>query len=195
MKKKLLSIMLAATIASGILIGCSKDSSNNNAAQPAKVTETGKNSTNTVKENNNSTTNNTTNNNSNNNATANTNNSNSNNSKFSSSSANTEQEVIQVPVTIINGTDVEFAKLYASGIDVDNWGNNLIGSGTFPPGYELKVKFGVDANNLKWDFKAVDLYGDSLVFNGLDLSNCNVDGVTITLSYNRQTHISTITAN
>lgn len=214
MQKKLLSLVLAIVIASFTLVGCGKSSPNNNP-QPAKANGTEANNNAAVKENNSSNNNennstnsntntNSNNNNSNNNRNSNNNNNNNSNnsqpsannsSRSSSSQKNNQQKAIQVPVTIINGTDVEFAKLYASSTTLDDWGSNLINGGSFPPGYEIKATFGVDANNLLWDFKAVDLYGDYLEFDGLDLSDCDVSGVTITLSYDRQTHTGRISVN
>lgn len=168
MKKKLLAIIVVAVITCGMFLGCEKNNSNNTTSQTANNTsETNNNNTNTKKENN-------------------------NDKQYATSN---QQNVIQVPVTIINGTDVEFAKLYASSVNIDNWGNNLLGNGvTFSPGGAVIAKFGVDLNNLQWDFKAVDFYGNSLEFNGLDLSDCNADGITITLTYNHQTNIGKITA-
>lgn len=115
--------------------------------------------------------------------------------KKDNTATNNRQQCIQVPVTIINGTDVDFAGLYASGASVKDWGDNIIDEGEiFEPGDRMRATFNVDVNNLRWDFKAVDIYGDYLVFNGLDLSQCDSSGITIKLSYNRTTGTGTITA-
>ena len=96
---------------------------------------------------------------------------NNNTDKATNSTAgNNDQQYIQVPVTIINGTDINFAKIYASGVNVDTWGSNLLDNGiTFAPGDAINITFNIDSNNLKWDFKAVDYNGNYLDFNGLDL--------------------------
>jgi hypothetical protein len=209
MKKKLLAIIVATVMTCGMLIGCGNSSPKNTPSEPVKTTDTANNNTNAVKDplnlgtdNTNTTKGNTnTNTANNNNNTTNNNNNNNNNNNYNNAPKNTsvpynnQQKVIQVPVTIINGTDIKFAKLYASSINVDNWGNNILSNGVnFGPGNAVIATFGVDANNLRWDFKAVDYYGDSLEFNGLDLSKCNANGITITLTYNRQTHTGRITA-
>ena len=170
MKKKLLAIMIAAVMACGMLIGCGGSSTKTDAPAPAKTTYTAKENTDKPKET-------------------------TDVAKKDTSATDNKQQVIQVPVTIINGTDVDFAELYTSSINVEDWGSNLIGNGvTFGPGSGIQATFNVDANNLKWDFKAADSNGDSLEFNGLDLSNCNTSGVTVKLSYDRATQTGTITA-
>ena len=104
-------------------------------------------------------------------------------------------EIVQVPVTIINGTDVDFSELYTSSSKIEHWGDNLIAEGeTFAPGSTVEGTLGVDADNLQWDFNAIDGNGDSLEFEGLDLSNCNSTGVKIKLTYDRNTQTGTITA-
>lgn len=116
--------------------------------------------------------------------------------KLDSTVDNNNQKFIQVAVKIVNGTTVDFAELYTSGVTINNWGDNLLDNGvTFAPGDAVNVTFNIDENNLKWDFKAIDYYGNSLEFNGLDLSNCDVNGINITLTYNNQTQIGEIIAN
>lgn len=166
MGKKLLAIIAAVVISCGMLLGCKDTNSKNTTSEPNKTINT-----------------------------ENSNNSPQNTSTINNNISNNKQaRIVQVPVTIINGTDVEFSALYASSINIKNWGSNIANIGTFSPGSALNVTFNVDANNLKWDLKAVDYHGASLQFNGLDLSACNANGVTITLTYNHQTHIGRITA-
>ena len=170
MKRKLLAISIATIIAFGALTGCGDSKSKTiDSAAPAKTTETAKHAD-KPKEN-------------------------TNEAKKDTSAADKKQEVLEVPVTIMNGTDVDFAELYTSGANVEDWGDNLITGGvTFAPGSGIKATFNVDAKNLKWDFKAVDKEGTSLEFNGLDLSNCDSSGITVKLSYDRSTQTGTITA-
>lgn len=165
MKKKLLAIFIAGVMTCGALTGCG-DSGSKTASSPApaKTTEAAKDTTDEAK-------------------------------KDTSATDAKKQEVIQVPVTIVNTTDIEFSELYTSGAGIDNWGESILGAGVkFGAGTAVKTAFNVDANNLKWDFKAVDSAGDSIEFQGLDLSNCNTTGVTVKLSYDRDTKTGTITA-
>lgn len=205
MKKKLLAVIIASVMVCGMLIGCGGSSSKNDPPAPAKTTDTGKEITDAAKESTDK---------SKQNIDAAKENANkskedvdtakgssnkskdiSNGEKKGTSASNNKQQVIRVPVTIINGTDVEFSELYASGVSVQNWGKNILDDGvTFGPGEGIRATFSVDANNLQWDFKAVDNYGYYLEFNGLDLSNCDSSGITITLRYNRATQTGTIIA-
>ena len=171
MKRKLIAMSIATIMVFGVLTGCGDSKSKTaDSAAPAKTTETAKENTDKPKEN-------------------------TEEAKKDTSASDNKQQVIEVPVTIMNGTDVDFAELYTSGTNVEDWGDNLITGGvTFAPGGGIKATFNVDANNLKWDFKAVDKEGTSLEFNGLDLSNCNANGVTIKLTYDRNTQTGTITA-
>lgn len=185
MKKKLLAIMIASVMVCGILIGCGGSSSTKtNSTEPAKTTDTAKENTEKPKENTEKPK-----------ETTDKAKETADAAKKDTSATDNTQQVIQVPVNIMNGTDVDFAELYTSGANVEDWGDNLIGNGvTFAPGSGIHATFNVDANNLKWDFKAVDCNGDSLEFNGLDLSNCNTSGITIKLMYDRDTQTGTITA-
>ncbi|MDR3597766.1 hypothetical protein [Clostridium sp.] len=170
MKKKLLVIMILSIVTSGMFIGCGSNSSKSDTVAPAKTTEAAKEPAQTTEPAKQTT-------------------------KATETTNTNNQGIVQVPVTIENGTDVDFSELYTSGTKVDVWGDNLIGNGvTFSPGKAIEATFNVDVNNLKWDFKAVDGNGDSLEFQGLDLSNCNADGVKIKLTYDRSTQTGTITA-
>lgn len=173
MKKKLLSIMMVSLITCGMLIGCGDSSSKADNSTAPKTTEAPKETAKTTESPK---------------ATDTA-------KKDASTTEAKKSEVIQVPVTIINGTDVDFSELYTSGTKVEDWGDNIIDKGAvFAPGSTVKATFGVDVDNLKWDFKAVDGNGDSLEFEGLDLSNCDSSGVKIKLSYDRNTQTGTITA-
>ncbi len=92
-------------------------------------------------------------------------------------------QVLEVPVTFENKCGVDLKELYLSGAGRDDWGSNLLGSG-LKDGESAKGTLLIDAANVKWDIKAVDGEGDSVEFQGLDLSECSTSGVTMTLSFN-----------
>ena len=92
-------------------------------------------------------------------------------------------QVLEVPVTFENKCGVDLKELYLSGAGRDDWGDNLLGSG-LKDGESAKGTLLIDAENVKWDIKAVDGEGDSVEFQGLDLSECSTSGVTMTLSFN-----------
>lgn len=104
-------------------------------------------------------------------------------SAAASSAASSAAQVLEVPVTFENKCGVDLKELYLSGAGRDDWGSNLLGSG-LKDGESAKGTLLIDAANVKWDIKAVDGEGDSVEFQGLDLSECSTSGVTMTLSFN-----------
>ena len=106
--------------------------------------------------------------------------------------SNSESEILQVPMNIVNNVpDTTIMKLYLSGAGVNVWGDELLKGQQMPTGTQLSVTLGVDANNVKWDIKAVDEEGTEVVFQNLDLSNVNVSGGTITLAIENGTPVAT----
>lgn len=101
----------------------------------------------------------------------------------SSAASSAAAQVLEVPVTFENKCGVDLKELYLSGAGRDDWGDNLLGSG-LKDGESAKGTLLIDAANVKWDIKAVDGEGDSVEFQGLDLSECSTSGVTMTLSFN-----------
>lgn len=101
----------------------------------------------------------------------------------SSAASSAAAQVLEVPVTFENKCGVDLKELYLSGAGRDDWGSNLLGSG-LKDGESAKGTLLIDAENVKWDIKAVDGEGDSVEFQGLDLSECSTSGVTMTLSFN-----------
>ncbi|MDO5516867.1 MAG: hypothetical protein Q4F66_04885 [Clostridium sp.] len=188
MSKKVMALMVSAIMLTGTLVGCGSDtSSNSSSASPASTTSSSS-SASTTSTTSSSTTN----------STASTSSSSTDKTQTPAPTANNADtpQVIQVPVTIVNNTDVDFYELYTSGAGVDNWGDSIIPQGqVLSPGTQLsQIAFNIDANNLKWDLMAKDENGDALEFYDLDLSNCSTDGITISLTYDRDTQTGTITA-
>ena len=101
----------------------------------------------------------------------------------SAAASSAAAQVLEVPVTFENKCGVDLKELYLSGAGRDDWGSNLLGSG-LKDGESAKGTLLIDAENVKWDIKAVDGEGDSVEFQGLDLSECSTSGVTMTLSFN-----------
>ena len=89
---------------------------------------------------------------------------------------------IEVPVTFTNTLPIDLAELYLSGAGREEWGNNLLPSG-IKAGQSAKGALVIDAENVKWDVKAIDNNGDAVEFRGLDLSNCSTSGVTLKLAF------------
>ena len=101
----------------------------------------------------------------------------------SAAASSAAAQVLELPVTFENKCGVDLKELYISGAGRDVWGDNLLSSG-LKDKESAKGTLLIDAENVKWDIKAVDGNGDSVEFQGLDLSNCDVSGVTMTLSFN-----------
>ena len=101
----------------------------------------------------------------------------------SAAASSAAAQVLEVPVTFENKCGVDLKELYLSGAGRDDWGDNLLGSG-LKDKESAKGTLLIDAANVKWDIKAVDGNGDSVEFQGLDLSECSTSGVTMTLSFN-----------
>ncbi len=101
------------------------------------------------------------------------------------------EEIIEVPVSVVNGTGVEIAELYVSGGSVDEWGEDLLGSETMPSGTYLDLVFTVDANNLEWDIMIVDTEGTSVEFMGIDISEMPADGFAIELTIQGENVVAT----
>lgn len=97
---------------------------------------------------------------------------------------------IEVPVTFQNGLPIDLTELYLSGAGRAEWGNNLLPSG-IKAGQSAKGALVIDAENVKWDVKAVDTNGDAVEFQGLDLSNCSTSGVTLTLAFDGEDFVVT----
>ncbi|MCR5390794.1 MAG: hypothetical protein K6E77_08570 [Lachnospiraceae bacterium] len=100
----------------------------------------------------------------------------------SAAASSAAAQVLEVPVTFENKCGVDLKELYLSGAGRDDWGDNLLGSG-LKDKESAKGTLLIDAANVKWDIKAVDGNGDSVEFQGLDLSECSTSGVTMTLSF------------
>lgn len=175
MSKKVLALVVSAIMITGVLVGCGDSApAQSSPSNNTEKTESTSSNDNDKKE--------------------------SQDKDADNSSENTENsestKVIQVPVTIVNNTDVDFHELYTSGSGVDEWGENIIPEGqVLSPGTQLsQIAFTIDENNVKWDLLAMDANGDSLEFYDLDLSNCDVSGITISLTYDRDTQMGVITA-
>lgn len=182
MSKKILALMVSAVMVTAALAGCGSDTSSKSSSASSASTTSSSSASTTASS-----------------STASTSSSSADKTQSPAPAADNNadaSQVIQVPVTIINNTDVDFYELYTSGAGVDSWGDNIIPQGqALSPGTQLsQIVFTIDANNLKWDLMAKDENGDALEFYDLDLSNCSTDGITISLTYDRNTQTGTITA-
>lgn len=92
-----------------------------------------------------------------------------------------ESAIVEVPVTIVNGTGVDIYALYMFGSGVDEWSEDLLGEQTMPHGTYLEMVLNVDQNNLAWDLSVEDSEGTTLEWYGLDISEMPLEGFGIEL--------------
>ncbi|MBR5338331.1 MAG: hypothetical protein IK152_10135 [Lachnospiraceae bacterium] len=112
-------------------------------------------------------------------------------SAAASSAAGSQASVIEVPVVFENKCGVDLKELYLSGAGRDEWGTDALGGQGLKSGESAKGALVIDAENVKWDIKAVDGNGDSVEFQGLDLSECSTSGVTMTLAFDGEDFVVT----
>ena len=108
----------------------------------------------------------------------------------SAAASSAAAQVLELPVTFENKCGVDLKELYLSGAGRDVWGSNVLESG-LKDGESAKGTLLIDADNVKWDIKAVDGEGGKVEFQGLDLSDCDTSGCTITLSFNGSNFVVT----
>ena len=105
------------------------------------------------------------------------------------------ENILEVPVTIVNGTGVEIEALYMSGGSQEEWGDDLLGDVTMPHGTYLELTLNVDKENLTWDLAVDDTSGNSLEWYDIDISEMPLDGFGIELLWDGSEGIATAIAD
>ena len=95
--------------------------------------------------------------------------------------AETEEDYIQIPVTVVNGTGVDIAALRLSGASLDEWGDDLLDGEIMTHGTYAELLLNVDEDNLAWDMQVEDTDGNSLEWYDIDISDMPSDGFVIEL--------------
>jgi len=96
-----------------------------------------------------------------------------------------ENDYIIATLTIENTTGVDIVELYFSASDSDEWGNDICEGDLLDDGasFVFENAFTYSADALLWDIKAVDGNGDSVEFNGCDMSYAaDCENIHITLA-------------
>ena len=91
----------------------------------------------------------------------------------------TAPTTITVPIGFVNNTGVAITGIFFSPSNSGDWGSSM---GALAAGETGVVKVNIDSNSLRWDLKLVDGNGGEAVFNGLNFSDNNAKGITITLT-------------
>lgn len=101
--------------------------------------------------------------------------------------ANTEEteknDTIKFPLTIKNDTGIVIYELYASQSGNSDWEEDILDDDVLYIEESVVVNFEITAEDLVWDFLIVDENDNSLAFYDIDFSNCDVNGGTLTLTY------------
>ena len=92
-----------------------------------------------------------------------------------------EEDYIQIPVTVVNGTGVDIAALRLSGASLDEWGYDLLDGEIMTHGTYAELLLNVDEDNLAWDMQVEDTDGNSLEWYDIDISDMPSDGFVIEL--------------
>jgi hypothetical protein len=72
--------------------------------------------------------------------------------------------------TLHNATGVEIHEVYISAHDVNDWEEDVLGTGTLADGEETEITFDPDEEAEHWDIKIVDGEGDNIVWESLKLT-------------------------
>lgn len=86
--------------------------------------------------------------------------------------------------TLSNRTGYELKEVYVSPANVDDWQNDVLGSGTLGDSATVDIKFNRATKTCKWDLKVVyTVDSSSAIWHNIDL--CVVEKITI--RYNKNT--------
>jgi len=167
MKKRLLSLMLVSVLTFA-LIGCTK-------TKIETVTDANGNTTTTttVEENGQSTT------------TVETTETDEETVEEVAEDVTEEDNTIVATLTIDNTTGVDIAELYFSSSDSEDWGNDICDGDVLEDGesFVFENAFTYSPEYVLWDIMAVDGNGDSVEFNGCDMSYASdCENILITLA-------------
>ena len=71
--------------------------------------------------------------------------------------------------TVLNKTGIEIHDLYVTPHDSDDWEDDILGEDTLVNGAEVDIKFSRKEKAKSWDLKVVDVDGNEVTWENLDL--------------------------
>ena len=71
--------------------------------------------------------------------------------------------------TVLNKTGIEIHELYVTPHDSDDWEDDILGEDTLVNGAEVDIKFSRKEKAKSWDLKVVDVDGNEVTWENLDL--------------------------
>lgn len=93
-----------------------------------------------------------------------------------------EIKKITVPASIENDGKKDIAKLYMSQAGMNQWSDDLLQGKTLKVGEKVKkIKFKTEPDQLRWDLKLVYAGGKKAICHELDVSECDLSKISITL--------------
>lgn len=105
---------------------------------------------------------------------------------------NKKENMITLPITVVNNTGVDIYSFYASISDSDNWEEDILDDQILYDGESIIINFTFESEQVIWDFAMADVEGTIIEFYGLDISDCKMSGATLTLMYDGEDGYATL---
>lgn len=103
-----------------------------------------------------------------------------------------EEELITLPVTVVNNTGIDIWEFYASVVDTDDWEEDILTDDILFAGESFVIDFTFPSDQVIWDFAMVDGEGNMIAFYEMDFSDCSLNGATLTLEYDGENGYATL---
>ncbi|MDD4508270.1 MAG: hypothetical protein PHN26_04970 [Eubacteriaceae bacterium] len=87
-----------------------------------------------------------------------------------SSTADTDAAAISLDFTLNNSTGVEIYGVYVSPVEVNQWGEDIMGQDTLADGKSVDITFDPTEETEYWDLMVTDSENNQLTYKNLDLS-------------------------
>lgn len=94
-----------------------------------------------------------------------------------------DDNVLTIPITVVNNTGVDIYGLYASTIDIDDWEEDILGTEILEAGGIFDIDFSFGSTQTKWDFAMTDIDDNIIEFYNIDLVKYSSKGAILTLTY------------
>lgn len=92
------------------------------------------------------------------------------------------EEIVTMPITFVNNTDMDIYRLYASSTETDDWEEDILGDTLLEPGDYIEVDFSYSEEETIWDFAIEDEEENLLEYYDMDFEDYGEEGITICLN-------------
>ena len=105
-----------------------------------------------------------------------------------------EADLLEIPISIVNGTDADIAELYASPAGEESWGEDLLADSEeyLESGYYMDVALVTDADTMVWDLDVVTADGQEVVWYDIDISGMDPAGFCMELLNDGENTVATL---